>query len=180
MNDFIVHTLVFAIGWWLAGVIGHAIGRVRREPVIYKLPEPIKDPLDQLAWQCVRIVSDGMRDRLPTRWLVRRPFPLLDLRWARRGATVALHSEMLTVDDFQEKIDVDSREIIDLDPAGRFEKAAETLLARLRVADVRAFIRQEVPPGLDYAAVMTDPTTGVDLLCIRGYDVATDEFITML
>ena len=67
-----------------------------------------------------------------------------------------------------------------LDPAGKFEKAAETLLARLRAADVRVFVRWEVPPGLDYAAVMADPTTGVGLLCIRGYDIAANSFVTML
>ena len=179
MSDFI-----FVVAWliygWLAAVAGHAIGRTRREPIIHKLPEPVKDPLDQLAWQCVRIISDGMRDQLPTRWLARRPFPLLDMCWARRGTTTVLDGEMLLVDDFQGEVDIDSRDIMSLDPAGRFEKAAERLLARLRVANVRAFVKLEVPPGLDYAAVMIDPTTGIRLLCIRGYDITKNEFITIL
>ena len=170
---------ILFIGIWLGSMISHAITASMNEPVCRRVPDDCRDPLERLCWLAFFRVCDGMRDRQPTAWGVRRPF----MRTEPRGCRDIKHGMQTrhgVVDLFDRDVDIDTREIMAGDPMGKFEAAAEDILLGLRDCRIRSFAEMPMIDGLSLCMLMWDPQTGVRMRVVRGFDIMENRFITWL
>lgn len=173
--------MILAVAWvlvalWVGIVVGHSIATLRRR--LEEMPPiPLGDALTGRAYQCLWIVSTALDYKRPATWGARRAWPVV--RHMRRGHVYYANEVQFAFDRFEERVELDSREILAGDPAGKLEAAARRLAARIGEKHVAAFGAPEHAHA-DFCGVYTDHCSGVTVRLTRAYDVYDDRFVTFL